>query len=755
MAKFSFKLTEHSDDSGKVTPDPSVESNTTETPPTGSAEPGLSSATPFRYPKVVRIAWVKAKRLSQQIEQRSPIFKWVQNTWGLMNRDRPLYRSKLFWAGMGTGLGIGSPIVAFNLLIYSIDLSLPNPSEVLSFVRDDTLTIMAGDGTILQQRGPATREKLRLQEIPLTLQQAFVASEDRRFRNHHGVDYRAIARAMLANLQRGGVAEGASTITQQLARIVFLNQETSLKRKLIEARLARKIEDQLTKDQILERYLNLVYLGSGAYGVADAAWVYFTKPVEKLTLPEMAMIAGLPPAPSEYSPIENPDLARKRRNLVLQRMVSAQVITASEAEQASATDLVLKPSPPKRFNVEAPYFNAYIKQELSQYLTPEQIKEGGLIVQTSLNRKWQEAAEKAIRNAVDLDGPGQGFEQAALVAIDPRNGEIQAMVGGKDFDNYQFNRATQAQRQPGSTFKTLVYTTAIAAGFSPYDSYLDGFYSVDGYTPKNYGNSHRGWMSMRDALISSINIIAVQVLVDVGFEPVINMAHQMGIKSPLKPYYAMALGSQEVNLLELTNAYGTLAAQGKYIEAHGIRRVINNKGQILFNANNQFKSKQVVDKNTTSIMTWMLEGVVTSGTGTPAQLPDRAVAGKTGTSEQARDLWFIGFIPQMVAGVWLGNDDNYPTWGSSATAAYAWGEFMREVTKGMSVQEFPKLPTLEGRKGSIKAKPAKPKRVTLTEAAPPPSQDSNRYYDDPGNNPDTGYNDPPADQGEYSNDGNW
>ncbi|HLO52166.1 MAG TPA: PBP1A family penicillin-binding protein, partial [Kamptonema sp.] len=590
-----------------------------------------------------------------------------------------------------------------------LEQALPDIADMSAFTRDGTLSIKAADGTILLQSGPATREKLKLREIPEQLIKAFIAIEDRRFYEHRGVDYQGIFRAIASNIMARDLVQGGSTITQQLARIVFLNQERSFMRKVREALLAQKIERELNKQQVLERYLNLVYLGSGAYGVADAAWVYFSKPVDKLTLAEMATLAGLPPAPSEYSPLVNANAAKVRRNIVLQQMLEAKVITEKEEQDAIAEPLAVKPSAPKRLQVQAPYFSSYIVKELPRYVSKDALEAGGLTVETSINLEWQKAAEKVMKDAVELDGQAQGFEQAALVSIESRTGEIKAMVGGAKFEKSEFNRATQAQRQPGSTFKGLVYTAAIAAGFSPYDSYEDGPVIFDGYQPNNYGKRFSGWRSMSDALASSVNVVAVKVLVDVGFDPTIKLAHDMGIKSKLNPTYSLALGASEVNLLELTNAYATLAAQGNYTEAHGILRVINQRGDVIYTAN--FKPKQVVDKNSAAIMTWMLQGVVQGGTGGPAALSDRAVAGKTGTSEQARDLWFIGFIPQVVTGIWLGNDDNYPTYGASSTAAYNWREFMSQAVKGMPVEEFPKLPELEGRKGSIKAKPVQPGHV--------------------------------------------
>ncbi|WP_413167652.1 transglycosylase domain-containing protein [Capilliphycus salinus ALCB114379] len=638
------------------------------------------------------------------------------------------YQRVSVWIGIGVVTVGGGTVGYGGWKFYQLYQNLPELTDLSTYSRDGTLTIKAADGTILMQRGPATREKVKLEQIPEQLVEAFVAIEDRRFYEHNGVDYQGIIRAFGSNLLAGGVVEGGSTITQQLARMVFLDQERSIVRKLREAMLATKIERQMTKEEILEQYLNLVYLGSGAYGVADAAQVYFSKPVQRLTLSEIATLAGLPPAPSQYSPLVDLESATARRNVVLQRMADAEVLTPARAEQVQQQALAVDPSSPKRLQVRAPYFASYIEKELPKYISPEALEIGGLTVETSVNLKWQEIAQKVVKEAVEIDGASQAFDQAALVAIDPRTGEVKALVGGASFAESEFNRAIQAQRQPGSTFKGLVYATAIAAGFSPYDSYKDEPYRVDGYRPMNYGNRHsNNWRSMISALSSSVNVVAVRVLVDVGFEPTIKMAKDMGIHSQLKPTYSLALGAYEVNLLELTNAYGTLAAEGNHIPAHGIRRVVNQKGETIYQAD--FKPKRVLDKGSAAITTWMLEGVVEGGTGTSAYLSDRQVAGKTGTSEKARDLWFIGYIPQMVTGVWLGNDDNQPTWGTSETAAYNWRQFMKEVAEDIPAEDFPKLPELDGRKGSIKAKPHQPNSiVTGGSAVQKDDPDYHRFF---------------------------
>lgn len=615
---------------------------------------------------------------------------------------------------MRNQIGLAILFVGLGGLTYGywkIESELPEISTLSAFVRPGTLTVKAMDGTAILQTGPATRDKLPLDKLPKQVINAFIAAEDRRFYQHNGVDYLGLMRAMGRNISEGEMLEGASTLTQQLARMVFLNQDRSLIRKIREAMLAQKLEREVSKDQILEKYLNMVYLGSEAYGVGDAAWVYFSKPVSDLTLGESAMIAGLPPAPSDYSPLVNPDVAKIRRDIVLERMQEQGFITADQKSKARSEAITLKPETPKHLYSSSPYFTSYVQQELSKYVSKDILEYGGLTVETTLNPEWQKAAEESVQETIKLDGPGQGFEQAALVAIDPSNGEIRALVGGYDYyKESQFNRATQAQRQPGSTFKAFIYGAGIASGFSPYRSYVDAPYVVDGYEPKNYGGKYSGTMlDMRSSLTKSVNVVAVKILLDVGFEPVIDLAKRAGIESPMQDTYSLALGAYEVNLLELTSGYGTFAAKGQHTKSHAITRIVDNKGKEIYKAN--YESEQVMDVESAAITTWMMESVVNNGTGSPAALPDRAVAGKTGTSEQARDLWFIGYIPQVVAGVWLGNDDSTPTAGSSSTAAATWGQFMRKVIKGMPQEKFSELPKdLDDRKGTIKAKKITPNK---------------------------------------------
>ncbi len=626
--------------------------------------------------------------------------------------SRPLQKRPLFWAGLTTGaaaigLGVGWTIIDQSVSKYSMQ-------DPLSFAREGTLTIKGSDGTNLLQLGSDTSETLKLWQIPDRVKNAFIAIEDRRFYEHDGVDYKGVVRAAWTNISTRGLAEGASSITQQVARMVYLDNDKNFTRKLKEVRLAQKIEKEIGKDQILERYLNLVYLGEGTYGVADAAWVYFGKTVDQLNLQETATIAALPPAPNKYSPFKSPKFAQERRNLVLSRMQEAGFISMADMKAAQAAPLGLKRKEHKQKFQQGRYFTKYVEQELEsgKYISKKELAQGGLTVETTLNPHWQDLAEEVVQSTV-RNNRGS-FSQAALVSVDPRSGAIRAMVGGKDFEKNQFNRVVQAKRQPGSTFKPILYTTAIAGGISPDKTYVDAPFQVDNYKPKNAGKSFKGSISMRGALTNSINIVAIKILIDTGFQPVMDLAHKMGIESELKPYYSLALGGLEVNMLEMANAYSTFPTGGMHDKVHSIQRIIDRKGNVLYE--NKLNPERILEANNVAIAVSLMRGVVNEGTGAPAQLPGRPVAGKTGTTDKERDLWFIGYIPQVVTAVWLGNDNNAPTGNASSTAAAAWGRFMSQAVKDMPVQQFP-VPNYAKQKAEIKLDPVRP-GVMKTLAAP-------------------------------------
>jgi penicillin-binding protein 1A len=605
--------------------------------------------------------------------------------------QRPRRNPLLLPALAAAAIGGGAAVVQ-SVLVRGFDALLPDARGISHFNRPGTLTILAADGQVVQKQGPVSREKLTSGTIPPLVEKAFIAAEDRRFYNHDGVDFYGISRAMVRNISRGSVEEGASTITQQLARTVFLSQDRTLLRKVKEAALAGKLERQLSKRQILTEYLNLVYLGSSAYGVSDAAWVYFSKTPEQLTLAEAALIAGLPPAPSVYSPLVNQDLALQRRRIVLRRMREQGFITAAQETEAANAPLALKPADPKYFDSTAPWYSSWVALELPRVLTKEQMEVGGLTVRTGMDPAMQAAAQKVINARA-------GSMEGGLVAMEPGTGLVRAIVGGKDFNRSQFNRAVQALRSPGSTFKLFAYTAALEAGMTPEDTVNDKTRCYkEGWPPKQFCIKGSGQISMTQAVAQSKNSAAVGVAEKVAYPRVVDVARRLGITGTVGEYPAMVLGSNEKTMLEMTAAYAAINNRGVYVEPTPFEEILGPDGQLLYSRRSDGKHpKRAVSSDVADAMTWMLQKVVSGGTGTGAGLYDRPAAGKTGTAEGARDLWFIGSIPQLTTAVWFGYDQNYKTGSSSAQAAAAWGAFMAAISKNIPVQEFPPKPVLEGK----------------------------------------------------------
>ncbi|MAV11519.1 MAG: carboxypeptidase [Synechococcus sp. MED850] len=604
-----------------------------------------------------------------------------------------MIRTRLHWAliaGSATAIGIGTAL-GTRAFVQIVDATLPDARGIANFNRPGTITLLASNGQVIQKLGPATREKVKAGQMPLLVQQAFIAAEDRRFYEHNGVDSWGVARALVTNLREGSVREGASTITQQLARTVFLSQDRTITRKLKEAALALKLERQLSKQQILDQYLNYVYLGSSAYGVADAAWIYFSKQPDQLTVVEAALIAGLPPAPSVYSPLVNPELAKQRRGIVLDRMAQAGFITASEAAGFTQSPLNLKPAVPKYFNSAAPYFSSWVAQELPKILNTEQLEVGGLSIRTSLNLRWQKEAREVIKTNTygDLEG--------SIVSIEPGTGLVRVMVGGKDFSKSQFNRSTQALRSPGSTFKLFPYAAAIDRGVKPEDIFNDSKRCWNGYCPKNFGNKYFGPISLADALKNSLNTVAVQLQDKIGFDAIIETANgfDIGTKRPLGKFYPMAIGAYEQTVLEMTAAYAAVTNRGVFVKPTPFEEIRGPGGELIWSRKlDGDRGNRALDSEVADAMNWMLQRVVNGGTGGAAKLQDRQVAGKTGTSEGARDLWFIGSIPQLTTGVWFGYDNNRETKSNSGQAAWAWNQYMTKIKGDLAVTYFPEKPVL-------------------------------------------------------------
>ncbi len=627
-------------------------------------------------------------------------------------RRRPLLRACLIGAGAGVAVSLGQ-----NLLVQGVDALLPNVQRVSSYNRPGTVTVLSADGQVIQKLGPATREKLVSGQMPLLVQRAFIAAEDRRFYEHDGIDPVGIGRALMRNVKRGSVEEGASTITQQLARTVFLSQDRTIIRKLKEALLAGKLERQLSKQQILEQYLNYVYLGSSAYGVSDAAWIYFSKRPSELTLPEAALIAGLPPAPSVYSPLVNPDLALERRATVLRRMREAGFIDDLQLQSASASPLLLKPAEPKFWTSRAPYFTSWVAQELPKVLSPEDLEVGGLTIRTSLNMSWQERAQATINK----HAPGE--MEGAVVSMEPGTGLVRSMVGGKDFDKSQFNRAAQALRSPGSTFKLFVYLTALKEGMKPEDAINDRQVCYGGYCPKNFGNRYMGTVPLWVALQNSLNTVAVSLLKQLGFDKVIATAKSLGITRELGRFYPLGVGATEQTVLDMTAAYAAIFNRGVYVTPTPFEEILGPNGELLWSRRvDGDRGRRAVPSDIADAMLWMLQQVVKGGTGYGAVPPNRPAAGKTGTSEGGRDLWFIGGVPQLVTGLWLGYDNSKETKSTSAVAVVAWADYMGPILKDLPVRQFPPKPQLAGKFDPLKALKGKQKEMKPDGTAATPTE---------------------------------
>ena len=594
-------------------------------------------------------------------------------------------------------LTLGALALAFLLgglavgVVGAIGAYLPNTDRVYDPPYQAT-RVFARNGELIASFYRENREYAPLTAVPEVMRRAVLAIEDDRFYQHAGVDLRAVARAAWRNIQARDFVEGGSTITQQLARNLFLKPTRSLSRKTAEIVLAFELERRLTKDEILEAYLNQVYFGQGAYGVQMAARVYFDKEAAELTLGESALLAGLIRAPSRYTPSRDPSLARARQRVVLQRMVHLGYVTPAAAAAAQTTPLRLATTRPVGFvGMRAPYFASTVLRYLIQRYGEEAVYGEGLRVYTTLDLPMQEAANRALVKGIAAAG-SLNVSQGALVALEPETGYIRAMVGGTDFAESKFNRAWQAQRQAGSAFKPFIYTAAVAAGWRPWKRIHDAPVSYpagDGtrWRPKNYDRRYRGWVTMRRALEQSINIPAVRTLEALGPDTVISYARRMGIASPLGRNLSLALGSSEVTPLEMASAYGTLATLGIRAQPVAVTLVTDRSGRVL--ERHQSRREQVLPQTVAYAMVDMLKGVITRGTGRAAAL-GRPAGGKTGTSDDYRNAWFIGFTPHLATAVWVGNDDNTPmrrVVGGNVPARL-WAAFMKDAVETMPADDW-------------------------------------------------------------------
>ncbi|SHJ75326.1 transglycosylase domain-containing protein [Propionispora hippei] len=542
------------------------------------------------------------------------------------------------------------------------------------------------------------RLPVSINKIPKDLQNAFIATEDARFYQHIGVDPKGILRAVWANITNRGVSEGGSTITQQLAKNALLTQEQTIKRKIQEAFLALQIEQQYTKTEILEMYLNHIYFGQGAYGVQSAAQVYFGKNVEDLTLAECAMLAGIPKSPNYYSPLNNLKAATERQATVLEQMVKYGYIDNATAAKAQKEKLVLNShAVQNNLSDTAPYFVDYVLQQLIDKYGANAVYKDGLKIYTTLDLDMQTAAEAAMKQlpTVRTDSNGIQQPQGALVALDPHTGYIKAMVGGRGND--QFNRAIMAERQPGSAFKPFVYLAAIESGMTASTIIEDSPITFNNWSPSNYDGDFRGKVSLRTALEQSLNVPTVKLANQVGIDKALYYAQQMGISTLVlnggtnDRNLAASLGglTRGVTPLEIASAYGVLANQGVRAAPVAIIKVVDRTGKVLEEYTPQ--EKAVINEKSAYLLTDILKGVLLRGTGTAANL-GRPAAGKTGTTNDYKDAWFVGYTPDLVAAVWMGNDNDGYLNGitGGATPARIWRSFMARAVEGMPVRDFPR-----------------------------------------------------------------
>ncbi len=544
------------------------------------------------------------------------------------------------------------------------------------------------------------RDPVPLNRMPKYLIKALLTTEDRRFYNHSGIDIKGIMRAAFKDIVKRKFVEGASTITQQLAKTLFLTNEKTFVRKGKEAILAIQLERRYTKDEILALYLNQIYFGSGAYGVQSAAMMFFGKPIHELDLAECALLAAMPRAPSLYSPLVNPKLAMKRRNIVLMLMKNKEIITKAEYKAAVKEPVTRNKS--VRSSVHAPYFVEYVKKRLEKDFGSALLYKGGLRIETTLSLRLQNAATESIEKRLgELESRMKKKKltlidpQAALISIDVETGKIIAMVGGKNYERSRFNRVTAAKRQPGSAFKPVLYACAIEGGYEQNHTSMDTpvAFSHRGNTstwqPQNYDNTFKGKMTMRKALTLSKNIPAVRMIEALSCEKVIEFAKRMGIKSKLSPYLSLSLGTSEVTLMELTAAFAVFPNKGKYIRPHGIVSVKDSKGRILWKASSI--QSIAMSRAGAAIMADMLEAVIVTGTGKKARIEGQYVAGKTGTTNKFKDALFVGFSPDIATGVWVGQD-KYVTLGKRETGSRAaipiWKDFMKAALEKKEVEYF-------------------------------------------------------------------
>ena len=585
----------------------------------------------------------------------------------------------IYWAAV---LALWAVIGAIGILVW-IGIHLPPIQSLEIPKRPPSVLILGANGATLATRGDMGGAAVPLRELPDYLPKAFIAIEDRRFYSHHGVDPRGIMRAVIHDVTRRGSSQGGSTLTQQLAKNLFLTQERTISRKLQEVVLALWLEHKFSKAQILELYLNRVYFGSGAYGVEAAAQRYFGKSARHLTLAEAALLAGLVQSPSRLAPSHNPDGAERRARLVLAAMAEQKLIGEDATRFALAHPArAVKPAGAGSVNYVADWVMDAVDDLIGRY-------DEDIVVETTIDPALQNAAEKALADVLALKGEKLAVGEGALVAMTP-DGVVRALVGGKSYAESQFDRAIAAKRQPGSAFKPFVYLTALEHGLTPDTLREDAPIAVKGWRPENYEHEYFGPVTLTQALANSLNTVSVRLTLEFGPAAVIRTAYRLGINSILEPNASIALGTSEVSPFELVSAYTPFANGGFAGSPHVITRIRTADGKTLYVHAPQALSR-IVDPRYVAMMNAMLHETLTSGTARRADFPGWLAAGKTGTSQDFRDAWFIGYTPHLVTGVWLGNDDNSPSRKATGGGlpVEIWSRFMKAAHQGIAPSGLP------------------------------------------------------------------
>ncbi len=595
-------------------------------------------------------------------------------------KRHPLLRA-LRWLVLAAAAGF---VLFVGFLTY-VFLSLDDADPFQIPGRTPGMMLVASDGSVLLERGSFFGDEARLDRLPEHMVQAIVAIEDRRFWYHPGIDPISLVRAMWVNWRAGKVKQGGSTITQQLAKNLFLEHKRTFWRKVQEAALALWLEWKLSKKEILSLYLNRVYFGAGAYGVEQAAKRYFGKSAQDLSLGEAALLAGLVKAPSAYNPLRHKKRAIRRAWVVLQAMVDAGYITKRQA-RAALKSIRLRPNDLQRSS-SVNFVADWIMAQLSM-LTGQDMTES-IVVETTIDAALQHHAARTLQKVLARHGRKRRIGQGAIVVMRP-DGAVRAMVGGRSYTRNAFNRAVHAKRQPGSAFKPFVFLTAVENGFTPVSVVRDEPVRFGDYAPRNHGNRYYGPVTLTTALAKSLNSVAVKLAVRLGPERVVETAYRLGISSPLNPVPAIALGVSEVSLLELVGAYAPFANGGRLVSPWVVRRIITRSGKVLYERRGSGLGR-VVKERPLGMLNYMMRAVVREGTGRNARFKGHDIAGKTGTSQDYRDAWFVGYSAHLVTGVWLGNDDNRPmkrvTGGSFP--AIIWKSIMSRAHKGLPFRTLP------------------------------------------------------------------